>query len=117
MSFALLGWRDRSYRGMDHIARNHGRFVTVLPRTWSEDGDFRARVVTQMPPWEEVLRRKDRRNSDLDDIWWAFTWSQPPADGYRICWYRSSSTPKPPPTAASLDHQYRRHRPDGGAVA
>ena len=76
---------------MDHIARNHGRFVTVLPRTWSEDGDFRARVVTQMPPWEEVLRRKGRRNSDPDDIWWAFTWPQPSADGYRICWYRSSS--------------------------
>ena len=100
---------------MDHIARNHGRCVTVLPRTRSEDGDFRAWVVTQMPPWEEVLRRKGRRNSDPDDIWWAFTWPQPSADGYRICWYRSSS--KTAQDAVSRTDRLHRAQADLTALA
>jgi len=95
---------------MDHIARNHGRFVTVLPRTRSEDGDFRTWVATQVPPWEEVLRRKGRRNTDPDDIWWAFTWSQPSADGYRICWHRSSS--KIAQDVASRTDRLRRAQAD-----
>ena len=75
---------------MDHIARQGGRFLTVLPRTRAEDGDFRRWVVTHTPAWEEVRREPGRRHGDPEAIWWAFPWPEPSEDGYRIAWFRSS---------------------------
>ncbi len=41
---------------MSHIHRHHGRFVTVLPRTRSEDGCFRSWAQTHTPSWTEASR-------------------------------------------------------------
>ncbi len=38
---------------MDHIASKGGRFLTIMPRTRNEDGDFRTWIVSHVPPWEE----------------------------------------------------------------
>lgn len=75
---------------MDHIARGGGRFLTVLPKTRSENAEFRRWIVTHHPAWEEVDRQHARRKDDPDHVWWAFPWPQPSQEGYRICWIRSS---------------------------
>lgn len=79
-----------SRSAMDHIASKGGRFLTVMPRTRSEDGDFRTWIVSHVPSWEEVDRQPARRKDEPDSVWWAFPWPQPSAEGYRICWLRSS---------------------------
>ena len=75
---------------LDHISSRGGRFLTVLPRTRREDGDFRSWVATHAPDWQEVSRQPGRRRDDPPHLWWAFPWPQPSADGFRICWFRSA---------------------------
>ena len=75
---------------MDHIATNGGRFLTVLPKTRGEDKGFRAWIPHHAPDWLEVQRLPGRRKEDPPQVWWAFPWPEPSADGYRICWMRSS---------------------------
>lgn len=75
---------------LEHIASRGGRFLTVLPQNRREDGDFRTWVVTHAPDWEEVERQPGRRQTDPPHVWWAFPWPEPSAEGFRICWFRSS---------------------------
>ncbi len=43
-----------SGENLDHLDRNRGRFVTVLPRNRSEDALFRKWVQTHTPAWETL---------------------------------------------------------------
>jgi len=43
-----------SYDNMQYIHRAGGRFVTVMPRTRQEDGQFRKWLQTQRPDWQLV---------------------------------------------------------------
>jgi hypothetical protein len=54
---------------MRHIASHHGRFVTVLHASRSEDGRFRDWVVDHNPPWTEAARRPGRRQDDPNRVW------------------------------------------------
>jgi hypothetical protein len=97
---ALTGRRDFVYvadsklatrANMDHIARNRGRFVSVLPATRSEDRAFRDWIVDHDPDWGLALRRPARRRHDPDDVWHTTAAPWPSAEGHRVVWVRSSA--------------------------
>ena len=75
---------------MGHIDRNHGRFLTVMPATRAEVGEFRRFVAKSTPTWTEVLRRPGKRRDDPDDVFYATPAPSPSIEGYRIVWIRSS---------------------------
>jgi transposase len=76
---------------LSHIAGHQGRFLTVLPRTRTEDGWFRGYLQQHTPGWREVRREPNPRRQDGPDVVYDGVESpQRSAEGYRILWYRSS---------------------------
>ena len=76
---------------MEHIARPHGRFLTVLPKTRREDTLFRDWLQTHEATWVEVLRKKNSRREDgPDDVYRGFESPLRSVEGYRILWIWSS---------------------------
>jgi transposase len=76
---------------MSHIARQQGRFLTVMPRTRSEDGWFRDYQCDHVLSWAEVHREANpRRRQGPDIVYQAVESPQRSTDGYRVLWYRSS---------------------------
>ncbi len=74
-----------------HIAGYGGQFVTVMPRTWTEDRRFRARLREGGVRWREILRIPNRRQKEgPPDRFSSCAGSATTADGYRIIWVRSS---------------------------
>jgi transposase len=69
---------------MGHIERHGGRFITVLPRSRSEDGRLREWISTQAPDWVEACRRPGKRNGDPDLVWRVCPAPFPTTEGYRI---------------------------------
>jgi transposase len=76
---------------MNHIHRNNGRFVAVLPASRKEDRAFRDWIVDHEVDWSEALRRPARRPGAPDDVWHTVEAPWPSAEGYRIIWVRSSA--------------------------
>jgi hypothetical protein len=54
---------------MGHIVSRGGRFVTVLPRSRTEDGTFRDHLQTHTPTWTEAARRSGGRLGEPDEIY------------------------------------------------
>lgn len=85
-----------SRTNMGHIADKKGRFLTVMPRTRSEDGWFRRHVVEQERQktpvgFVEVYREKNpRRQGGPDIVYEGVESPQDSEEGYRVLWYRSS---------------------------
>ncbi len=75
---------------MDHIAGNHGRFLTILPRTRKEEETGRAWLTAGPIRWVEASRRPGKRKADPDEVYWAVPAPSCSAEGYRITWFRSS---------------------------
>jgi transposase len=76
---------------MAHIDHEHGRFVTVLPRSRSEDGAFRKWLQTNEPSWELVWdRRNPRRRYGPRDRWWVYKDPLPSSEVWPITWVRSA---------------------------
>lgn len=78
---------------MNRIHSRGGRFLTVLPRTRSEEGWFRREYIAhEVVAWEEVRRDYSRANLDEPDrVFEAFESPQRSVEGFRIIWYRDSS--------------------------
>jgi hypothetical protein len=77
---------------MDHINAQHGRFLSVLPRSRAEDRHFRDLLATgHNPGWVQIARRAGRRIADPDENWWAAPAPTCSVEGYRIVWLRSST--------------------------
>lgn len=98
----LLGRNDFVYvadsklctqKNLNQVASYGGKFVTVMPRTRSEDKDFRSllRSGTSIR-WRKLLALPNhRRESDAPDIYWTTTDGvQFSAEGYRLVWCKSS---------------------------
>jgi transposase len=80
-----------SHDNMAHIDREHGRFVTVMPRSRSEDRTFRKWLQNNEPDWELVWdRRNPRRRYGPRDRWWVCKDPLPSAEVWPIIWVRSS---------------------------
>lgn len=74
-----------------HITAYGGQFVTVMPRTWKEDQQFRTRLRAQGIRWHPILTIPNRRRkADPPDVFSSCAGSYATADGYRIIWVRSS---------------------------
>jgi hypothetical protein len=102
----VLGRRDFLYvadsklcsgEAMRHIDSKKGRFVTVLPRTRSEDKWFRDWIQTHQPSWAEAVRLPGERIGDLPRIWSTFPSPLPLQRGTAS----SGSTPPSRPPATS----------------
>jgi transposase len=92
-----------SRENMDHIDRAGGRFVTVLPRSRSEDGEFRQWIQTHTPEWECVWDRPNPRHSDGPrDRWHVYRPPIPSLEGWSIVWVWS--------TLLTLRQEGRRRR-------
>jgi transposase len=94
----LTGRRDFLYvadcklasaENMAHIHQHQGRFLTVLPRTRSEDRAFRDLLSSGKVRWHPI---HDERNDD-GEIVDHYCVSEPgtlSAEGYRLVWYHST---------------------------
>ncbi|HEX3449852.1 MAG TPA: IS1634 family transposase, partial [Isosphaeraceae bacterium] len=94
----LTGRRDFLYvadcklastENMAHIHQRQGRFLTVLPRTRSEDRTFRDLLSSGQIRWRHI---HDKRNDD-GKIVDQYSISEPAllsAEGYRLVWYHST---------------------------
>ena len=76
---------------MDHIAKNNGRFISVLPATRKEVDAFKSYVVDHELDWTEAIKHLPRRKDQPEEVWWTTEAPWPSAEGYRIIWVKSSS--------------------------
>ncbi|MGA2069693.1 MAG: IS1634 family transposase [Thermoguttaceae bacterium] len=93
----LTGCRDFLYvadcklatsENMAYLHQRQGRFVTVLPRTRSEDTAFRALVAKGQITWRPLWEKTDEQGEVID----RYSTSDQPAttvEGYRLIWYHS----------------------------
>jgi len=79
-----------STENMAHIHQHHGRFLTVLPRTRSEDKVFRGLLVKGQVVWRHI---HDKRNDkgEIVDQYCVCDPTMLSAEGYRVAWYHSTS--------------------------
>jgi transposase len=74
---------------MNHIATEHGRFVSVLPRTRSEDDAFRQRVRQGQVVWQDLWDKTDEEGQVLDQYSVCDTPEVTP-EGYHLWWFHST---------------------------
>ena len=92
-----------SRENMDHIDRAGGRFVTVLPRSRSEDEEFRKWIQINTPDWTLVWDRPHPRHADGPrDRWFVYRPLLPSAEGWTVVWVWS--------TLLTLRQEARRKR-------
>lgn len=74
-----------SQQNLGHIARQGGRFVTVLPATWGEQADFYEWILTHEASWIELLSRPNprRQAGEVKDIYRGYEWPMRTAQGFR----------------------------------
>jgi hypothetical protein len=115
----LLGRKDFLYvadsklcsrQAMGHINGHGGRFVTVLPRSRSEDKEFRTHLQTHAPDWAEATVRPGRHLGDADEVYSVASAPAPSSEGYRIVWVHST-------TKAARDAATRQARTEAGIAA
>jgi transposase len=78
-----------STENMAYVHQHQGRFLTVLPRTRSEDRVFRDLLESGQVQWRQL---HDKRN-DKGEIVDQYSVSEPAtlsAEGYRLVWYHST---------------------------
>jgi len=99
-----------SRTAMGHIAAAGGRFVTVLPRSRAEDGQFRDWLQTHTPHWTEAARRPGARIGEPDRVYCTCPAPTPSAEGHRIVWVHSTAK-------AARDAAARQARIEAGTTA
>lgn len=76
---------------LKHLTGYGGTFVTVMPRTWSEDKRFRETLREGKVRWKEIVRIPNRRRKDdPPDVFSTCTGLDRTDSGYRLIWVRSS---------------------------
>ncbi|MCZ6654565.1 MAG: IS1634 family transposase [Planctomycetota bacterium] len=69
----------------------HGLFVSVMPRTWREDQQFRERVGRKEIQWKHILsRRNNRKPASKRDRYYVAEGDYETSHGYRLHWIRST---------------------------
>jgi len=76
---------------MTWIDGQHGRFVTILPRTRREDGAGRDAIAAGKLDFQPALAMPGRRRSDPPRTWETAAAPEPSAEGWPITWARSSA--------------------------
>jgi transposase len=79
---------------MAYLHQHRGRFLTVLPRTRSEDKDFRQSLREGKVSWQTVYEKIDEEDDgNPPKILDRFSAARQPAttaEGYRLLWYHST---------------------------
>jgi len=76
------------------IDREHGRFVTLVPRTRTEVREFTEEVLSGDVRWERVLRQRSTRRRHEFDTFDCAAGLYQLREGFRLYWYRSSQKKK-----------------------
>jgi transposase len=93
----LTGRRDFLYvadsklatrENMAYLHQHQGRFVTVLPKTRSEDAAFRTLVAGGQVTWQPLWEKTDEEG-EVIDCYSISTQPATTAEGYRLVWYHS----------------------------
>jgi transposase len=85
----------------------HGRFVSVMPRTWREDEQFRGKVKRKEIHWKHLLSRKNNRQpNSKTDRYYVAQGDYKTSHGYHLHWIRS--TQKAEQDAATRSRQIER---------
>jgi transposase len=99
-----------SSSNLDYVHRAGGRFITVLPRSRKEDGEFREWLQTNTPPWELVWDRPHPRYRDGPrDLWYVYRAPLPSLEAWPIVWVWSA--------LLTLHQRSRRHHNLAAATA
>jgi transposase len=72
------------------IDRAQGHFVTILPRTRAEAGEFSEQVFQSMVRWERIYSKRSSRKRKRLDVFELATGLYQMREGFRLYWYRSS---------------------------
>jgi transposase len=89
------------------IHQQGGRFLTVVPATWSEHKQFHQWLRTNNAPWADILSKKSsRRKTDPPSVYRGYEPTEGTAQGFRIMWFWSSQK-------AALDRSARETRING----
>jgi transposase len=76
---------------LKYINGKHGFFITVMPRTRSEDKWFRDYLVNNDVIWNEIYKIKDPRKKTNPPVVWRMMESPIPSnEGFRIVWVWNS---------------------------
>lgn len=68
-----------------------GRFITVMPRTWKEDKQFRKQVRLGQVTWKHLLSRKNNRKPESKrDHYYLAQGSYGTSAGYALLWIKST---------------------------
>jgi transposase len=93
----LTGRRDFLYvadaklatrENMAYLHQRQGRFVTVLPKTRSEDKEFRALVTAGQVSWKLIWEKTDEED-EVIDRYSISDQAVTSVEGYRLVWYHS----------------------------
>jgi len=79
-----------STENMAHIQQHDGRFLTVLPRTRSEDKVFRELLVKDQVVWRHIHDKLNDKGEIMDQ-YCVCDPTMLSAEGYRVAWYHSTS--------------------------
>lgn len=71
------------------IDRSQGKFVTMLPRTRREMGEFTDKLLISDVRWEKILVKKTRK-SKKRDVYETASGLYQMSEGFRLHWFRSS---------------------------
>lgn len=81
-----------SSSNLREIANHHGKFVTVLPRTRTEDKRFRQKLRQEGIRWKQIWSVANKRREDAPpDVFYSCAGPHHTSDGFRIIWVRSSA--------------------------
>jgi transposase len=76
---------------LQKISSWQGRFVSVMPRTWKSDQEFRERVARGEVQWKLILSRKNNRLPESKrDRYYVAKGEYETPQGYRLEWIRST---------------------------
>lgn len=76
---------------MQYIDSRHGRFLTLMPKTRKEDGQFKEKLKAKTVVWEEVYKEDNPRGKDKPPVVYrGWECDQGSVEGYRLLWYHSS---------------------------
>ena len=79
---------------MRTIDKQHGLFVTMVPRTRLETKDFARDLYGGDVRWDKILRRRSSRNSDEFDTFESAIGEYRLREGFKLYWFRSSQKQK-----------------------
>lgn len=79
---------------MRQIDTDHGRFVTIVPRTRAEVGEFTDELLSGDIRWERILRKRSQRKKGEFDTFDHATGHHQLREGFTVHWIRSSQKKK-----------------------